>query len=500
MTRHEIQVLRAAKIPEAAVATQTGVSIRSVRRIAQEAPVTAVQPVTKVGRPSIAAPWATRIETWLEEDRGLPGLELVRRAEEAGYRGGKSALYELIRRLRPVPVAPMVRFEGVAGEFSQHDFGQIEVRYTTGQVERLRFFASRLKWSRLGHVTLVPDEREEALIRGLLSAFEAFGGVPLVTVWDNPKTVVITRKGELIVWNAVFGQVALDYRFAPELCWPRSGQQKGAVENLVGWVKGSFFKCRRFHDRADLEAQLREWLTAVNTQRPSRATGLIPAVRLAQERPRLRPLPIPAATYALKIPVIVTARGRVAYDGGEYSMPPATLGQPATLHLYADRVEIVTKAGAVVRHPRCRARGEASILPEHRTAMLAAVPGVRGRLYFQRQSLWELGPPAETWLTELIHRRPAQWRADVEQCFTLLNAHGPQRLLAALASGVHQGAIGAEYVAAALSRPSCLADAEPVAIRRRALTGEGRSASTSDDRDAAHTRISPLRAMPEVAR
>jgi transposase len=67
------------------------------------------------------------------------------------------------------------------------------------------------------HVVLVPDEREETLIRALLAALEAFGGVPLVTVWDNPKTVVLTRKGELIVWNPVFGQVALDYRFAPEL-------------------------------------------------------------------------------------------------------------------------------------------------------------------------------------------------------------------------------------------------------------------------------------------
>jgi hypothetical protein len=45
----------------------------------------------------------------------------------------------------------------------------------------------------------------------------------LVTVWDNPRTVVISRKGGLIVLNTVFGQVALDYRFAPELCWPRSG-------------------------------------------------------------------------------------------------------------------------------------------------------------------------------------------------------------------------------------------------------------------------------------
>src|SRR5439155_10111362 len=45
-----------------------------------------------------------------------------------------------------------------------------------------------------------------------------------------------------------------------------------------------------------------------------------------------------------------------------------------------------------------------------RPAMLDTVRGGRARLYFQRQSLWELGPVAEAWLTELIHRRPAQWR------------------------------------------------------------------------------------------
>ena len=32
------------------------------------------------------------------------------------------------------------------------------------------------------------------------------------------------------------GQVTLDYRFALELCAPARGNQKGAVENLVGWV------------------------------------------------------------------------------------------------------------------------------------------------------------------------------------------------------------------------------------------------------------------------
>jgi len=143
-------------------------------------------------------------------------------------------------------------------------------------------------------------------------------------------------------------------------------------------------------------------------------------------------------------------RARVMHDGGQYSMPPETIGQPATLHLYRDRIEIVTKAGPPVRHPRC-ARGGTSLLPEHRAAMLGAVRGVRARLYYQRQSLWELGPGAEAWLTELVHRRPGQWRLDVEQCFALLQAHGPERLRAAFASGMRQHAIGAEYVSAHLT-------------------------------------------------
>jgi transposase len=444
MTRHEIQVLRAAGISERAVAERTAVSVRSVERIRQEPPVTGPIRTVRVGRPAVTAAWADRVTIWLTEDRHLPGMEILRRAHEAGYAGGKSALYELIRRLRPTPAVPLVRFEGVPGEFSQHDFGQADVRYDDGRTERVHFFASRLKWSRAVDVRLVPNEQEEALVRALLRSFEAFGGVPLVTVWDNPKTVVQARQGDLIVWNAVFGQVALDYRFAPELCWPRAAQQKGAVEQLVGWVKRSFFACRRFHDRADLERQLAAWLTEANTRRPSRATGVIPAVRLAEERRRLRPLPLAASAYALKIPVVVTTQGRVRHGGAEYSMPADTLGQPATLHLYEDRVELVTKAGLVVRHPR-RARG-ISILPEHRAALLDRVHGARGQLYFQRQSLWELGPDAEAWLTELVHRRPARWRPDVEACFALLQAYGPTALHAAFAWGVRHGAIGAEYV------------------------------------------------------
>jgi len=52
------------------------------------------------GRPSTVAPYAPQVAQWLSEDPDLPGAEILRRIRLAGYRGGRSALYELVRRLR----------------------------------------------------------------------------------------------------------------------------------------------------------------------------------------------------------------------------------------------------------------------------------------------------------------------------------------------------------------------------------------------------------------
>ncbi len=60
-----------------------------------------------VGRPSTVAPFAPQIEAWLRETPALSGAEVLRRAREVGYRGGKSALYELVRRLR-IPVSASI--------------------------------------------------------------------------------------------------------------------------------------------------------------------------------------------------------------------------------------------------------------------------------------------------------------------------------------------------------------------------------------------------------
>ena len=52
------------------------------------------------GRRSTVAQYAPQVTQWLHEDPDLSGAEILRRIRLAGYRGGKSALYVLVRRLR----------------------------------------------------------------------------------------------------------------------------------------------------------------------------------------------------------------------------------------------------------------------------------------------------------------------------------------------------------------------------------------------------------------
>lgn len=86
-----------------------------------------------------------------------------------------------------------MRFEGLPAEFSQHAFGQVDVTFVDGRKKRIRFFASRLEYSRFVAVTLVADERVETLARCLARDFVTVGGLPLLAVFDRPKTIVAKR-------------------------------------------------------------------------------------------------------------------------------------------------------------------------------------------------------------------------------------------------------------------------------------------------------------------
>jgi transposase len=452
LKRHEVQVLLRAGLKQKEIAALTGVPVRSVRRIRKEVAVTEFDDGDEVrrrgiGRPAKAEAFRPLVEKLLEEDPHVMSLEILRRAKLDGYDGGKTALYALIAGLRPKDIRPIVRFEGVPGEFSQHDFGEVRVRFIDGTFRKVIFFASRLKYSRTVAVTIVDNQRAEALVRGVAEHFESFGGVPLLAVFDRPKTVAKSwrKDGTVIEWNPTFAQAMLELGVGVELCWPYRPNEKGSVERLVGWVKNSFFKQRRFIDFEDILRQLAEWLVDVNTKRPSRATGVIPAVRLEEERARMRPLKVAPDRLALRFPIVVDPTGHVAHDGVRYTMPPAAIGIAGTLFLLRDRVRIIAGRFEAV-HTRSFDSSTPAVLPEHRAATIAAVSGKRARRYYQREQLFALGPKAFEYITELVHRRPGGWLGDVDAMFGWLQRHGADAVREAITRALQDRTFGAEYV------------------------------------------------------
>lgn len=220
---------------------------------------------------------------------------------------------------------------------------------------------------------------------------------------------------------------------------------KGAVENLIGFVKEAFLQARKFRHRPDLEAQLAEWLHFVNHERPCDATRVPPAQRLEEERPYLRSLTFGPDGYGLLRAAVVGASARVRCLGYEYSTPAGWMGQRVAVRVHRE-VVVLHHAGEQVRHGRIPSNGRYSLLPEHRAALFVKP---RGAIMAKRQILMDLCPEAFRFFTELAHRRPDTWRErDLPQAWELFEREGESRMVEAFRYCEHRGAYGAEYLRA----------------------------------------------------
>src|SRR5260370_29179107 len=119
LKRHEVEILLKAGHPKAEVARLSGVSLRSVKRIAEESPVVHVDDEAErgkrqIGRPSTVANFREQVMAILQETPDLASLEILRRGRETGYRGGKTVLYGLVASLCSKPAQTLGSFASLS--------------------------------------------------------------------------------------------------------------------------------------------------------------------------------------------------------------------------------------------------------------------------------------------------------------------------------------------------------------------------------------------------
>lgn len=457
MERSTIHYLKQKGWTNSQIAKAVGCHRDTVRRILRE-PVDH-QPEPRQ-RTSQIAVFDDAINGWLDQNLSVRRmLELARSHPEHPYQGGDSAFYDYVqplrqaRTLRAAEVA--VRFEGLPGELLQIDWGEVRnFRFTkpalAGQTRY--FFAARLKYSRWMFVCFTHNMREETLLRCLIACFVEMDGVPWAVTSDNMKTITLGRDhNNQPIWHPAFQKFAAEFGFHPSLCAPRAANQKGAVENLVKFVKGNFLAGRTFYDDLDLAQQNRQWLHTVDDVRKSDATQQIPALRLAEERHHFGLLPAATADYGFFDSVLVNHESLVNIETNRYSVPSHLKGHTLTARIHAERIDLYDGMEQVASHHRSRGRHERVIVPEHFEAVFAKKPRARVMLY--RDWLVALSPNVATYISQVCRKYYDQMDDQILRLYALAKEVGDAEFAAAVELAAEQQAIGVDYLSALVRPP-----------------------------------------------
>src|SRR5438270_12919393 len=105
LKRHEVEILLKAGHAKTEIARLSGVSLRSVKRIAEESPVLQADDGVErrkrqIGRPSTVPTFRKQVLEILQGTPDLATWELLRRVGETGDRGGQAGLDAVVASLR----------------------------------------------------------------------------------------------------------------------------------------------------------------------------------------------------------------------------------------------------------------------------------------------------------------------------------------------------------------------------------------------------------------
>lgn len=415
-------------------------------------------------RPTQLDPYKPFIADVLEQYPRLRSTRLYEMLQTRGYAGSVIQLRRYVKTVRPRGKREaFLRLSTMPGEQGQVDWGHFGKLQVGCAKRNLSCFVMVLSYSRAIFARFFLDQVMESFLLGHVEAFEWYGGVPRTLLYDNLKSVVAERDGELIRFNPRILELAGHYHFAPKPCAPYRGNEKGKVERVIRYIRDSFFAAREFRTLEELNIQLREWLDGIAHARPvpdSDSKQPIAEV-LDTERPLLLPLPEHRFPTDLVHPVSSGKTPYIRFDGNDYSIPHTHVREPLTLVASETRVRILdAKQSSIAEHPRSYDSKQRIENPEHIRA-LARTNKRNAHLSAGREQLMLACPHAAPFFAELC-ARDTPMRSHTIQLRRLLGSYGRNALDAALKQAIERGAISSASVAHILEQTRRRAAQPPV--------------------------------------
>lgn len=359
--------------------------------------------------PTLLEPFQPIIDAILAADEQAPpkqrhtAAKIYRRLrDEHQFPGGYDRVRLYVRQKARRHRQTFIPLDHDPGQRVECDFGHIYAEFPDGR-RQVPVLMVTWAYSNCPFAIALPSERTEAILHGMVEAFQFFGCVPREVWWDNPKTVVpFLFKGRQRVLNERYAALASHYRFEPLFCRVRQPQEKPRVEGRVRFLQRDWCTpVPQARDLDELNAQLRTcaWKDRQRTQSGQAETI---GQRFAADSDKALSLPEPPFDPCIRQPAQVDKYQTARFDRNAYSVPRTFAFQAVTIKGYIDRVEIVAGDQVVARHVRSYGQGEQILDPLHYLATLGRRPAALDHANVYRH--WQL-PPVFTELRGDLERQ-----------------------------------------------------------------------------------------------
>jgi len=326
-------------------------------------------------------PFLKIITEILEADRSAPPKQrhtavriYHRLRDEWGYQGGPSVVGDAVRAWRHRHAEVFVPIEH-GPEEAQADFGHAEV-VLAGRAVKAALFVMTLPFSDALFCCLFPRECTETFLEGHARAFTFFGGVPRRISYDNTRIAVsqiIDRRGKIL--TGAFERLKSHYLFDSHFCLVRRPNEKGHVENLVGYARRNFLVPVPV---ADDFSSLNDILTIKcheNLTRCVRGETTTNAERLQRQLPAFLSLPAVPFDPSQVISTGVNSLSLVRFDTNDYSVPDRYAHQRVTLRAGIEAIRIECDGQVIAEHGRDWGRHQTVFHWVHYLGVLERKPG-----------------------------------------------------------------------------------------------------------------------------
>jgi transposase len=371
--------------------------------------------------------------------------QVFQRLREHGFAGGYSLVKTYVRTVRPRRQAAFLRLAFAPGECAQVDWGSFG-SVPVGQTQRrLSFFVMVLCYSRMRYVEFTVSQTMEHFLACHQHAFAFFGGIPHKSMVDNRKSAVLKRTlGAAPVFHPTYADFAAHCGFTIAPCNVGKGNEKGRVENGVGYVKKNFLAGLEIPDFSALNPAATHWLeTVANVRCARRNPGATDGV-MAHRAAVVTPLAPASVRYRHGVP----GQSLPAMSCDLRDQPlcrPRAVCRPRLDVENLSRSPVHLSGGpAHSRHTRHYDRFQDVEDPDHPKPLLEQRKKARDHKVFRR--FLALSPRAEASYLKLEERR-LNPHHHVRKIVALSDLYAPEAVARAMEDAFVYEAFSSEYIA-----------------------------------------------------